>query len=61
MIKISIVMPVYNTGIYLTETQKSLFVQKFKEFELIYVDDASNDALTKNILQNYEKNIKICK
>ena len=48
-IKISVVMPVHNTGKYLEEALKSVFAQSFHEFELICVDDASDDALTGDI------------
>lgn len=53
-IKISIVMPVYNTGAYLEEALESVFAQSFQEFELICVDDASNDKLTKCILEKFQ-------
>ncbi len=52
-IKISIIMPVHNTGIYLEEALESIFLQSFREFELICVDDASTDKLTKEILMRY--------
>ena len=52
---ISIIMPVYNTGKYLGEALESIFSQSFLNFELICVDDSSNDELTKNILQTYQK------
>lgn len=52
-IRISIIIPVYNTGVYLEEALKTVFSQKFRSFELICVDDFSDDYLTKNILQNY--------
>lgn len=48
-------MPVYNTGKYLGEALESIFSQSFLNFELICVDDSSNDELTKNILQTYQK------
>lgn len=53
-IAISIVMPVYNAGIYLDEALKSIFRQSFQEFELICVDDASCDGITENILRSYQ-------
>lgn len=53
--KISIVMPVYNTGEYLRQSLDSLVNQTFKDFELICVDDASVDVLTKSILEEYRQ------
>lgn len=55
-IKISVIMPVHNTGIYLEESLNSIFAQSFHEFELICVDDASDDELTKNILYSFQSN-----
>ena len=43
MIKISIIMPVFNAENYLETACKSVFIQTFKEIELICVDDGSTD------------------
>ena len=51
--KISIIMPVYNTGKYLRESISSLVNQSFKDIELICVDDASDDLETREILKEY--------
>lgn len=53
-IKISVIMPVYNTGIYLEEALKTLFAQNFKDFELICIDDSSDDKVTICILNQYQ-------
>lgn len=53
-IKVSIVMPVYNTGAYLEEALASVFAQSFHEFELICVDDASDDEETGDILKRFQ-------
>lgn len=53
-IGISVIMPVYNAGIYLEECLESLFAQTFQNFELICVNDASKDDLTLQILGNYQ-------
>ncbi len=53
-VKISIIMPVHNTGIYLEESLGAIFDQLFESFELICVDDASSDKLTKEILGQYK-------
>lgn len=53
-ILVSIVMPVYNTGIYLEEALKTIFSQNFQQFELICVDDASDDMLTRKVLKTFQ-------
>lgn len=51
---VSIIMPVYNTGKYLTGMLDSIINQTFTEFELIAVNDGSTDN-SLSILKNYEK------
>lgn len=43
MIKISIIVPVYNTQKYITECVESILNQTYSRFELILVDDGSTD------------------
>jgi hypothetical protein len=45
-------MPVYNRAAYLPAAIESVLVQRFTDFELIVVDDASTDD-TRAIAQNY--------
>lgn len=52
--KISVIMPVYNTKKYLKESIESILFQTFKEFEFIIVDDFSTDW-SYELLQEYEK------
>ncbi|SFL03649.1 Glycosyltransferase involved in cell wall bisynthesis [Lachnospiraceae bacterium KH1T2] len=52
---ISIVMPVYNTGIFLEESLDSIIEQTYFEIEIIIIDDASDDILTRRILEKYRK------
>ncbi len=40
---VSIIMPSYNTGEYITETLQSVFAQTYKNWEIIIVDDCSTD------------------
>ena len=43
MIKVSVIMPVYNSEQYIENTINSILKQSLDEFELILVDDGSND------------------
>ena len=42
--KLSIIIPVYNVAAFLPETLQSVLGQAFRDFELILVDDGSNDG-----------------
>ena len=43
-IKVSIILPVYNSENYLTNTIESIINQTFKDFELILINDGSTDS-----------------
>ena len=43
MIDVSVIIPVYNTELYIEETIKSLADQEMKNYEIIVVDDGSTD------------------
>lgn len=52
--KISVIVPVYNTGEILRNTIDSILQQTFRNFELILVDDGSTDV-SKKICDEYKK------
>lgn len=54
MIKISVIMPVFNSGIYLKTAIDSILSQSLTNFELILVDDGSTDGSAEEC-DNYAK------
>ena len=59
MIDVSVVIPCYNAGQYLTRSVESILAQTFTNFQIIIVNDGSNDKLTLKILRKLKKNKKI--
>lgn len=53
--KISVIIPVYNVKNYIKECLDSLIKQTFQDFEILCVDDGSDDG-TAEILNNYKNN-----
>lgn len=54
---ISVIVPVYNVEKYLKRCVDSIFNQTYKDFEIILVDDGSNDS-SGEICDKYDKNNK---
>ena len=50
VVKISVIITVYNAEIYLNRCIDSILEQTFKDYELLLIDDGSND-----------KSLEICK
>ncbi|HLV23517.1 MAG TPA: glycosyltransferase family 2 protein [Moheibacter sp.] len=59
MVKVSVIVPVYNTGKYLKKCLKSLLNQTLDEIEIIVVNDGSTDESQKIIEEFFEKSNKI--
>jgi len=57
MVKVSIIIPVYNGERYVSEAIDSVLNQTYKDFEIIVIDDGSKDN-TPNILEKYGSKIK---
>lgn len=53
LIKISVIIPVYNTAKYIDECLDSVLNQSFTDFEIICVDDGSSDS-SLLVLENYQ-------
>jgi len=52
MSKVSVIMPCFNSELYLSESIESVLKQSFSNFELIIVDDCSTDK-SWNIINSY--------
>ncbi|MGM9987217.1 MAG: glycosyltransferase family 2 protein, partial [Bacillaceae bacterium] len=54
MIKVSVIIPVYNAEVYLEECIQSLLKQTINECEFIFVNDGSTDN-SLSILKRYKE------
>lgn len=52
--RVSVVIACYNLGAFLAEAVESVRAQTFRSFEILVVDDASTDDLTKRVLDAQE-------
>lgn len=52
MPKVSVLMPVFNSEVYLSEAIDSILNQTFEDFEFIIIDDGSNDR-SQEIVRSY--------
>lgn len=52
---ISVVIPCYNSGAYITEAVASVKASSFTSYEIIIVDDGSNDMHTLSVLRQLEQ------
>lgn len=61
MIRISIVLPLYNSENYISETIKSVLIQTYKDWELIIIDDCSTDNSIEVVkeIQKSEQRIRL--
>ncbi len=59
--KISVVMPVYNSSLYLNESIESVLNQTLDDFEFIIIDDGSTDNSTDVIKSYQDKRINLQK
>lgn len=55
---ISVIIPVYNSAMYITESLESALVQSLKPVEIIVIDDGSTDGLDE-VLARHSKYIKL--
>ncbi|MCR4378607.1 MAG: glycosyltransferase family 2 protein [Rhodospirillales bacterium] len=57
--KISVILPCYNSHLYLQETLDSLRAQTFTDFEIVLVDDGSSDPDTITYLDALSDDVRI--
>ena len=57
MVKVSVIVPIYNVEAYLTKCLDSIINQTLKDIEIILVNDGSTDG-SKKIIQEYKKKDK---
>ena len=55
MVKISVIIPVYNVEKYLKESLESVVNQTLNDIEIICIDDGSTDS-SPSILKEYQNN-----
>ncbi len=61
---VSVVIPTYNSKKFITKTFLSIINQTYKEFEIIFVDDCSNDGtygLLQKLKNKYKNKVKLIK
>ena len=61
MIPLSVILPVYNSELYIRESIQSILNQSFSDFELIVLNDGSTDKSEKVILEFQDQRIKYVK
>ncbi|EKE05178.1 MAG: cell wall biosynthesis glycosyltransferase-like protein [uncultured bacterium] len=60
MPEVSIIIPTYNSELFIEESLESVFKQTYKNYEIIVIDDGSSDS-TRSILTKYKNRIVFLK
>lgn len=56
---VSVIMPAYNSELYIRESIDSVLAQSFTDFELIVVDDGSTDATAKIVQRVTDQRVRL--
>ena len=59
-VKVSVIVPVYNTGAYLEQCLSGILGQTLKEIEIICVDDGSSDNSVEQIKKLESEDARLC-
>lgn len=59
MVKISVLLPVYNSSLYIEESIQSILQQSYPDFELLIIDDGSFDGSLGKIRGIHDSRIKV--
>ncbi|WP_342437327.1 glycosyltransferase [Paenibacillus sp. FSL L8-0436] len=59
MVKISVLLPVYNSSLYIEESIQSILQQSYPDFELLIIDDGSVDGTLGRIKGIHDSRIKV--
>lgn len=59
MVKISVVIPIYNMQDYLQECLDSVCAQSLRDIEILCINDGSNDSSMAILRKNTEKDSRI--
>jgi glycosyltransferase involved in cell wall biosynthesis len=57
--KVTVLMPVYNAGVYLKDAVESILNQTFRDFEFIIINDASTDNFCKIVEKYHDPRITL--
>jgi glycosyltransferase involved in cell wall biosynthesis len=57
MAKVSVIIPAYNSEVFISETIDSVLAQTYRDLEIVVVDDGSTDN-TRGVLQQYGDGIR---
>jgi glycosyltransferase involved in cell wall biosynthesis len=56
---VSVIMPVHNGAEWLAETLQALYVQTYQNFEIILIDDASNDNIDQVLSRQVDERLRV--
>jgi glycosyltransferase involved in cell wall biosynthesis len=55
-LKVSVIIPAFNCGRFLSETLESVFAQSFRDYEIVVVNDGSTDE-TEEVIRPYQSRL----
>ena len=57
MAKVSVIIPTYNRKVFIQEALNSVLAQSFQDYEVIVVDDGSNDSTGEMIKDKFNERV----